>query len=115
MREGELRGILGLAFRAGQLVPGAEMSLQLIRDGKAALVLVDTAAAANTAKKLSDACAYRGVSMCRLPEGELARALGRPEMAAAALKRGNFAKRAEELCGERPGDQTGTKNAEELG
>ncbi len=95
--EMELAGILGLAFKAGQLTPGAEMSLSLIRENKAALALVDPQASANTRKKLEDACAYRGVSVFTLRTGLLGQACGRTGMIAAALKQGNLALRAQKI------------------
>ncbi len=61
MNEKALRGALGLAFRAGQLIPGAEKTLMAIRDGRAGLILVDEGASDNTRKKLSDGCAHRNI------------------------------------------------------
>lgn len=92
--EAGLAGILGLAFRAGQLTPGAEMGLKLIRDGKAAMALLDPGASANTIKKVTDACHYRNVAVFTLRPGMLGRACGRAGMAAAAMKHGNLAQKA---------------------
>ena len=79
-------GLLGLAFRAGKLVPGAQMALTLIRDGKAALALLDETASANTVKKVQNACNHHQVQVMLLDEGVLGRACGRPGMAAGAVK-----------------------------
>lgn len=88
----ELRGILGLAFRAGQLVPGAEMSLKLIREKGAALALLEPEASENTQKKVRDACNHYGIKVILLSAGTLGHACGRPGMAAAAVKPGNFSR-----------------------
>lgn len=88
----ELLGILGLAFRAGQLVPGAEMSLKLIREKGAALALLEPEASENTQKKVRDACNHYQVKVILLGAGMLGLACGRPGMAAAAVKPGNFAR-----------------------
>ena len=86
----ELQGILGLAFRAGQLVPGAEMSLKLIREKGAALALLEPEASENTRKKVTDACNHYQIKVILLSAGMLGLACGRPGMAAAAVKHGNF-------------------------
>lgn len=92
-----LAGILGLAFRAGQLVPGAQLALELIRSKKAALAILDEGASPNTAKKMLDACRHYGVTAAKLPKGFLGQAAGRTGMAAAALKPGGFARQASNL------------------
>ncbi len=86
-----LQGMLGLAFRAGQLVPGAEMSLKLIKDGKAGLALLEPEASENTRKKVRDACNHYQVQVILLDAGMLGLACGRPGMAVGAVKPGNFA------------------------
>jgi ribosomal protein L7Ae-like RNA K-turn-binding protein len=98
MSEDVLKGMIGMAFRARQLVPGAEMSLQLIRDEKAALVMIDDKASSNTAKKLQDACRYRNVPVFVLGDGLLGVSCGRPGMAAAALKAGKIAQNVLKQC-----------------
>lgn len=93
-------GLLGLAHRAGQVTLGAEMALEEIKAGKAALALIDAGASEGTKKKLLDACAYRGVSACILPEDEISRACGRDSRMAAAIKKGPFAERMQQLLSE---------------
>ncbi len=90
-------GLLGLACRAGQIALGADMALQEIRSGKAALLLLDAAASEGTRKKLLDACAFRSVPVYTLPEDEISHACGRDGRMAAAVRKGNLAKRMEEL------------------
>ena len=54
-----MKGYLGLAVRAGQAALGSSLALRDIRDGRAAVALIDEGASENTRKKLSDACAFR--------------------------------------------------------
>lgn len=86
-----LLGALGLAYKAGQVVSGAELGLKLVREGKAGLVLLDAGASANTRKKIQDACKYRGIQVILMDAGLLGAACGRPGMAVGAVKSGGFA------------------------
>ncbi len=94
-----LAGMLGLAFRARQLVPGAQESLKLIRDCKAGLVLLDPEASANTRKKIADACNHYHVQVILLDAGILGQACGRNGMAAAAIKTGQLCGQIRKLAG----------------
>lgn len=93
-------GLLGLACRAGQIALGADMALQEIKAGKAALLLLDAGASEGTKKKLLDACAFRKVPVYTLPEDEISRACGRDGRMAAAVRKGNLAARMRELLSE---------------
>lgn len=93
-------GLLGLACRAGQIALGADMALQEIKAGKAALLLLDAGASEGTKKKLLDACAFRKVPVYTLPEDEISRACGRDGRMAAAVRKGNLAARMRELLPE---------------
>ena len=93
-------GLLGLACRAGQIALGAEMALEEIKGGRAALALIDEGASEGTKKKILDACAYRRVPAHILPEGEISRACGREGRMAAAVKKGKLSRRMEELLTE---------------
>ena len=93
-------GLLGLACRAGQITLGADMALQEIRGGKAALALLDESASEGTRKKILDACAYRGVPAYILPVDALSRACGKDDRMAAALKKGKLCDRILELLNE---------------
>lgn len=89
-KQDKLMGLLGLAFRAGHLVPGAEMGLKLIREGKAGIALLDANAGANTQKKVKDACNHYQIQVILIDVGILGEACGRPGMAAAAMKPGGL-------------------------
>ena len=99
-------GLLGLACRAGQIALGADTALQEIRAGKAALVLLDAGASEGTRKKLLDACTFRSVPVYTLPENEISRACGRDGRMAAAVRKGNLAKRMQELLSDYESNQT---------
>jgi len=90
-------GLLGLAARAGQATLGADLALREILGGRAGLVLLDAGASEGTKKKISDACAYRGVPLHMLPEGELSRACGKEDRMAAAIQKGKLCQRMAEL------------------
>ena len=85
-----ISGLLGLSCRAGQITLGTEMVIQEIRQEKAGLVLLDEGASEGTKKKISDACAYRGVPLHRMPAGEIDRFCGKSGRMAAAVKPGKL-------------------------
>ena len=99
-------GLLGLTCRAGQIALGADIALQEIRAGKAALALLDAGASEGTRKKLLDACTFRSVPVYTLPENEVSRACGRDGRMAAAVRKGNLANRMQELLSENEFKQT---------
>ncbi len=86
------QGLIGLCARARQLASGESACELALRGGKAALVLIDQAASDNTKKKFTDACAYRRVPLCMLPEDMLGQAIGKPGRMTATIPPGNLAK-----------------------
>lgn len=80
----KVRGLIGLSARAGQLTFGEDGCVAAIRGRKAALVLVDEGASANTRKRYADCCRSYGCPLALLPEGLLAQAAGRSGRMAAA-------------------------------
>ena len=65
MSERDIRGIcllIGLMQKSGRLVGGEDGVLNAIRSGKAAYVLVAGDASGNTRKRITDKCAYYGVT-----------------------------------------------------
>ncbi|MDR1600004.1 MAG: ribosomal L7Ae/L30e/S12e/Gadd45 family protein [Oscillospiraceae bacterium] len=84
-------GLLGLASRAGQISSGEDGAIALIRAGKAAIALMDAATGPNTSKRLIDACGYRNVTLSRLPEGMLGKAIGKANRMVAAVQKGSLA------------------------
>lgn len=87
--------MLGIAMRAGQLSLGEEGAHKAVASGKAALVLVDEAASANTRKLFADACAHYGVRMELARAGRLAASVGKPGRMSAAVRGGKL---CEKLC-----------------
>ena len=110
-----LKGLLGLAFRARQLAPGAEETLKLVREGRAGLVLLDPQASANTSKKISNACNHYRVQVILLNGGILGEACGRPGMAAAAIKNGSLCEQIRQQAGLTPDNQDHAKILEGKG
>ncbi len=72
-----VRGLLGLAQRAGKLLTGTDTALSSLRAGKAKLALLDRGASENTVKKATDACIYYHVPLLFLESGLLGMACGR--------------------------------------
>lgn len=100
MREAQLRGMLGLCQRAGKLQSGTDLTVKAIRGGSCRLALLDAEAAANTVKKITDACIYYHAMYLTLPSGMLEQACGRDGVKTAAVLDGGFAERLLTLSGE---------------
>lgn len=97
MNERQLTGLLGLSYKAGTLVAGADKALNEVRQGKAALVLLDAGTAVNTRKKLADSCAHRGIRLLEVPQGILGQAIGRPGVNAAAALPGGLTEKIQTM------------------
>lgn len=91
MNEQRVRGLLGMAARARQITFGQDLCLEAIRKGKAAVALLDEAAAANTAKKIRDACTAGDTPLLVLPEGLLEDATGKSGRMTAVMIAGGLA------------------------
>ena len=98
--EERIKGLLGIAQRAGRLVTGADTTLNTVRGGKACLVLADECAAENTLKKVKDACIYHHAPIMYLPEGLIESATGRDGRMLGALTDQGFAKKIQEIMAE---------------
>ncbi len=89
MDEKRLKGLLGLAVRAGQAVFGEDGCRKAIRNGNGGMLLLDVKASENTRRRYEAACSFNGTRMVILPEGLLGEATGKPG-AAMYLKEGSF-------------------------
>lgn len=99
----KIAGFLGLCARAGQLTMGQEACVTAIRQGKAALGLLDEGASENSRKRLSDSCQSHQTPLYLIPKGLLAQAVGKDGRMAATLPKGRMADRLSELLtGESP-------------
>ena len=83
--------MLGIAMRAGVLTLGEDGVLKAISSRKAAFVLLDEAASANTKKMFSDSCAHYGVRLIALSADRLGQAIGKPGRKSAAVAKGTLA------------------------
>ncbi len=83
-------GTLGLAMRSGQAVVGEPKTRALVSGGKAALVLIDETASANTVKTVLDKCRFYGVPAVRTAEGRLGTAIGRPACMIVGVSKGGL-------------------------
>lgn len=98
--ENALRGLLGLAQRAGRLQTGGDIAIAAVKTGKAVIALVDESASENTVKKISDACIYYHVPLYHLPEGLLEMSCGRSGRVVAALTDAGFAAKIQSILSE---------------
>ena len=89
---GESRALqfLGLCMRAGQIVSGQEACVKAVRNGDAAVVLLDSDASENTTKRMKDACASHDTPLYFITPGELGHAIGKPGRMVVALNRGSM-------------------------
>ena len=92
-----IKGMLGLAMRAGCITDGTERALNEVRKKNSSLILLDTASSANTQKQVKDKCAFYGSTVIMVPAGLLDAALGKSGRMVAAVKKGGFDTRLREL------------------
>ena len=78
--------MLGLCRKAGRLKSGEFATEESVKNGKAYLVVIANDASANTAKKFTDMCSWYEVPVVRYgTKEELARAIGKEEIASVAI------------------------------
>ena len=94
-----LRGLLGLATRAGQTVFGTEKCLAAARDGELALLLAERDVSPGTLEKLERACAAGGIPLVPVPPDTILLATGR-EGVAAGVRPGGLAESIERMSAE---------------
>lgn len=87
-----VKGVLGLARRAGALAVGTVGVVDAIRSGKAKLVLIADGVSENTRKRLTDKASFRSVPTEFLPFGaeELGHCVGKGDSSSAAILQENF-------------------------
>ena len=91
--------MLGLCARAGRLITGEKACLQSIRAGSACAAVLDSRAADNAVKAMTDACASHGVPLARTGAFELGGAIGKPSRMAAVITDARLAARVMEFSG----------------
>ena len=91
MNQEKLKGLIGLARRAGQLSLGTDTVLKQLKSGRCAAVLLDEAAAPNTRKRLTEAAQSAQVPLFMIPEGLMDLATGQSGRMTAAVSRGGLA------------------------
>ncbi len=93
--------LLGLAARAGAILPGTERVREAVRAGEARLVVVAGDASANTRAKLIPLLEARGVPHAlAYDRARLGEAIGRGPMGAVGVSDASLAGRLHELLGE---------------
>lgn len=87
-----LKGMVGLAVKAGKAISGSFAVEGVVRRGKASLVLVDGRASANTLRQYESLCKNNGVELVRLEgSGVLEDMLGRENRTVLAVTDAGFA------------------------
>lgn len=89
-KESRALQFLGLCMRAGQIVSGQEACVNAVRNGDAAVVLLDKEASENTTKRISDACSSHETPLFFTTPGELGHAIGKPGRMVVALEKGSM-------------------------
>ena len=89
--------MLGLCMRAGKIISGEKACVQAVRMGSACAVVLDSAAAKNAVKSVTDACNYHEVPLIFAPEDELGFAIGKPGRMVAAITDPSMAERIIQL------------------
>lgn len=94
-------GMLSLAMRAGKVVAGEEKVTEIVRSGKAFLLILAEDAGSNTAKKVKDMAAYRNLLVLRPGDrDEIGRTIGRKFAVVLAIIDQGFAEQLIRLCGD---------------
>ncbi len=93
MNENALKGMLGLAMRAGFVVLGTDMALTAVRKKTVRVLLIDEGASDNTKKKVLDAASFYNLPYFMVREDLLNEACGKDGRAVAAVKNGSFAQK----------------------
>jgi len=102
--------MLGLAARAGALVPGTERVREAARTGELRLAVVATDASENSREKLLPLLAARGIShVIRFDRSELGAATGRGPLSAVGILDRKLADRLQALL-LAPGDSSQLKD-----
>ncbi|MEX1182959.1 MAG: ribosomal L7Ae/L30e/S12e/Gadd45 family protein [Gemmatimonadota bacterium] len=79
-------GLLGMAARAGAIVPGTERVREAARGGGLSLVILATDASGNSREKLLPLLVARGVShVIRYDRSQLGAAVGRAQLSAVGV------------------------------
>lgn len=98
----KLVGMLGFARRAGKVVYGFDAVLKDITAGKTKVVVLSSDASPRTSEKIKGACYNFRMKLVVLPitKEQLGRAIGRDDIAVAAVYDRSFAERILELARE---------------
>src|SRR5690606_39776170 len=93
-------GLLGMATRAGAVVPGTDRVREAARAGTLRLAVLASDASGNSRGKLLPLLAARGIShVIRFDRNQLGAAVGRGPVSAVGVLDGTFAERLLELLG----------------
>lgn len=94
----KLKGMMGLAVKAGKAVSGSFAVDGAVRRGRARLVILDGRASAATARSYEALCKNNEVALVKLPEaGVLETLLGKENRTVMAITDNGFAEAIQEI------------------
>lgn len=98
--EDKLRGLLGLARRAGKITFGSDATIREIQNGKAGVVVFAKDVSERTERMIGAVCDQSKTKVVKIPldKLELGHAIGRGETAVAAVTDRAFSDRVIEIC-----------------
>ena len=88
----KLFSMLGLAMRAGKIASGAFQTQKALADGKAKLLVIDSAMSEAEQAEYRRLCSSKALEVRPLSHGMLESAIGKPGRMAAAITDDNFAR-----------------------
>ncbi len=100
--EQRVTNFLGLCMRAGQMTSGQDACVDAIRNGMAAIVLLDGDASENTRKRVTDACHSHPTPLYIISNGALGHAIGKKGRMVISLQEGGMADKLLTLLKDEP-------------
>lgn len=97
----KLKGMLGLACKAGSLIFGTELSLEAIKSGRSDSIFLACDASQNARRKINNAGAVYGADICHtgLTKEEIAQCIGKKkEISTVTVTNKNFTSALKALC-----------------
>ncbi len=92
MNDAQIKGLLGLAVRAGQACFGEDNCRRLAGSGQCGALLIDGEASEKTRRRYEELAKRTDTVLVLLPPGMIPAATGKDNMAM-ALRKGSFAER----------------------
>ncbi len=116
MNQNKVYSLLGIAMKGRRLVSGEFQTLDAVRKGSAALVIIAEDASDNTKKKFADKCRYYDVPVCLWGNREsLGRAIGKEVRSSVGICDQGLARSLTGLMAEQQKEWKGTVDGKDGG